>query len=72
MRCRGTIVRTGDGQRIARGNRHPAAVFELLTLLLALIQTALRDRSELLTENLLLRHQLAVLTRPADAATHAR
>jgi hypothetical protein len=28
------------------------------------LRAALRDRSELLTENLLLRHQLAVLTRP--------
>ncbi len=37
---------------------------ELLALLLAVLRAALRDRSELLTENLLLRHQLAVLTRP--------
>jgi transposase InsO family protein len=39
-------------------------VIEGLTLLLAVLRAALRDRSELLTENLLLRHQLAVLTRP--------
>jgi transposase InsO family protein len=39
-------------------------VFECLTLLLAVLRAALRDRSDLLTENLLLRHQLAVLTRP--------
>jgi hypothetical protein len=45
-------------------NRHPDAVIEGLTLLLAVLRAALRDRSELLTENLLLRHQLAVLARP--------
>jgi hypothetical protein len=38
-------------------------VFECLTLLLAVLRAALRDRSELLAEHLL-RHQLAVLTRP--------
>ena len=37
---------------------------ECLTLLLASVRGAVRDRSDLLTENLLLRHQLAVLTRP--------
>src|SRR5262245_44801501 len=46
------------------GNRHPDAMFESLTLLPAVLRAALRDRSDLLTENLLLRHQLAVLTRP--------
>jgi len=39
-------------------------VFEFLILLLAMLRAVLRERSELLTENLLLRHQLAVLTRP--------
>ena len=39
-------------------------MIECLTLLLAVLRAALRDRSDLLTENLLLRHQLAVLTRP--------
>jgi putative transposase len=39
-------------------------VIECLTLLLAVLRAALRDRSDLLAENLLLRHQLAVLTRP--------
>jgi hypothetical protein len=51
-------------QRVERANRHPDAVFECLTLLLAVLRAALRDRGDLLTENLLLRHQLAVLTRP--------
>jgi hypothetical protein len=39
-------------------------MFECLTLLLAGVGAALRDRSDLLAEHLLLRHQLAVLTRP--------
>jgi len=39
-------------------------MFECLTLLLAVVGAALRDRSDLLAEHLLLRHQLAVLTRP--------
>jgi hypothetical protein len=51
-------------QRVERANRHPDAVFECLTLLLAVLRAALRDRNDLLTEHLLLRHQLAVLTRP--------
>jgi transposase InsO family protein len=54
----------GVWQRLAMGNRHPDAVIEGLTLLLAVLRAALRDRSALLAENLLLRHQLAVLTRP--------
>ena len=33
-------------------------------LVLALLRGAIRDRSDLVAENLLLRHQLAVLTRP--------
>ena len=45
-------------------NRHPDAVFECLTLLRAVPRAALPDWSALLAEHLLLRHQLAVLTRP--------
>ena len=37
---------------------------ELLALLLASLRGAVRDRTDLVAENLLLRHQLAVLTRP--------
>jgi hypothetical protein len=37
---------------------------ESLTLLLALLRAAPRPRADLVAENLLLRHQLAVLTRP--------
>ena len=37
---------------------------ELLVLLIGMVRAALRDRGDLVVENLLLRHQLAVLTRP--------
>ncbi len=40
------------------------AMLEYLLLLLSLVRAAVRDRDTLVTENLLLRHQLAVLTRP--------
>jgi hypothetical protein len=39
-------------------------VLELLVLLLGVISTALRSRRDLVLENLLLRHQLAVVLRP--------
>jgi hypothetical protein len=39
-------------------------MLEYLLLLLSLIRSAVRDREALVAENLLLRHQLAVLTRP--------
>ena len=39
-------------------------MLESLMLLLALVRAALRPRAGLVAENLLLRHQLAVLTRP--------
>jgi transposase InsO family protein len=39
-------------------------VSEFLGLLLALLRGAVRDRGDLVAENVLLRHQLAVLTRP--------
>src|SRR4030095_4659119 len=39
-------------------------MFELLALLLGVVRAALRRRTDLVAENLLLRHQLAVLTRP--------
>ena len=40
-------------------------MFELLFLLLGVARAALTIRGGLVAENLLLRHQLAVLTRPA-------
>lgn len=39
-------------------------MLEILALLLAVLRAALRDRAGLVAENLVLRHQLAVLTRP--------
>jgi putative transposase len=39
-------------------------MFELLALVLAVLRAGLRSRADLVAENLLLRHQLAVLTRP--------
>src|SRR5438874_9075736 len=39
-------------------------MLEYLLLLLSLARSAVRDREALVAENLLLRHQLAVLTRP--------
>jgi hypothetical protein len=39
-------------------------MLELLILLLGALHAALRGRADLVAENLLLRHQLAVLTRP--------
>src|SRR5436305_6583355 len=39
-------------------------MLEYLLLLLSLARSAVRDRDALVAENLLLRHQLAVLTRP--------
>jgi hypothetical protein len=40
------------------------AMMESLLLLVALLRAAVRDRGDVVAENLLLRHQLAVLTRP--------
>src|SRR5919199_1481968 len=48
-----------------RAVRHDLrAMLEYLLLLLSLIHATVRDREALIAENLLLRHQLTVLTRP--------
>ena len=47
-------------------------VFELLWLLLTTILAWVRPRHDLVLENLLLRHQLAVLTRPTRTPRRAR
>jgi hypothetical protein len=39
-------------------------MLEYLLLLFSLIRTTVHDREALVAENVLLRHQLAVLTRP--------
>ena len=47
-------------------------VLELLWLLLTTVQAWARPRHDLVLENLLLRHQLAVLTRPTRTRPRAR
>ena len=47
-------------------------VLELLWLMLTAVLAWLRPRHELVLENLLLRHQLAVLTRPTRTRSRAR
>jgi hypothetical protein len=42
---------------------NPCDMLELLTLLLAALRGSVRQRHDLVIENLLLRHQLAALTR---------
>jgi hypothetical protein len=62
-----------DAQLTNGAGRHADAVSEFLALLWATLRGAVRARSDRVAENLLLRHQLAVLTRPAEAAAaHAR
>src|SRR5215210_284427 len=43
---------------------HPPGMLEFLALLLGAAHAGLRSRADLVAENLLLRHQLAVLARP--------
>ena len=43
---------------------HPPGVLELLALLLGILPAVLRSHADLVAENLLLRHQFAVVTRP--------
>jgi transposase InsO family protein len=47
-------------------------VLDLLLLVLAALQAACRRRGDLVVENLLLRHQLAVLTRPTQLRRRVR
>ena len=47
-------------------------MIEYLLLLLSLVRAAVRDRDALVAENLLLRHQLAVLTRPTQRRPRLR
>ena len=48
------------------------AMIECLLLLVALLRAAVRDRGDVVAENLLLRHQLAVLTRPTRTRPRLR
>src|SRR5260370_21666779 len=47
-------------------------MLDVLRLFLAAVQVAMGPRQDLVLENLLLRHQLAVLTRPTRRRPHAR
>ena len=47
-------------------------VLELLWLLFTTVRAAARPHQAVAAENLLLRHQLAVLTRPTRSRPHAR
>ena len=48
------------------------AMLDVLSLSLTTVQAAMRPRQDLVLEDLLLRHQLAVLTRPTRRRSHAR
>ena len=48
------------------------AMIECLLLLAGVLRAAVRDRGDVVAENLLLRHQLAVLTRPARRRARLR
>jgi transposase InsO family protein len=57
------------GPRTQAGHSNPVPaimplMIECLLLLMALLRATLRDRTDLIAENVLLRHQLTVLTRP--------
>ena len=51
---------------------HLRAMLEYLQLVLGLIRATVRDREALVAENLLLRHQLAILTRPTRKRSRLR
>ena len=51
-------------KRDGSGIVHPPGMLELFVLLLRAVRAGLRSRADLVAENLLLRHQLAVLARP--------
>src|SRR3989442_135420 len=74
LRCRlrsplvNVVQATEDGPGSNRTSRRPESPDRrpgvCLLLLVALLRAVVRDRTELVAENLLLRHQLAVLARP--------
>ena len=60
--------KTSTGRQIGDAE----GVLELLWLLLTAVLASVRPRQDLVLEHLLLRHQLAVLTRPTRTRPHAR
>ena len=67
-----SLLRLWEGKTSDGRIGHPEGVFELLSLLLMAILAWVRPRHDLVLENLLLRHQLAVLTRPTRTRPRAR
>ena len=60
-------------QNLARAQISDAeSVLECLRLLLTVLNSSVCQRHDLVVENLLLRHQLAVLTRPTRTRPRAR
>jgi hypothetical protein len=57
-------VRKSAGTSAGFERHDVARMIEYLLLLLSLVGSVVRDREALVAENLLLRHQLEVLTRP--------
>jgi putative transposase len=64
--------RCGAAKRDAHEISDAEGVLELLWLLLTTVLAWARPRHDLVAENLLLRHQLAVLTRPTRSPRRAR
>src|SRR5206468_4749582 len=56
-------VQKSAGIPVRAARHHLRAMLEYLLLLFSLVRATVRDREALVAENLLLRHQLAVLTR---------
>jgi hypothetical protein len=67
------VDRLWGGKTSCRGQLGDAyAMLDVLWLFLTAVQAAMRPRQDLVLENLLLRHQLAMLTRPTRRRSHAR
>jgi hypothetical protein len=66
------VVGRRNLERIGARIAHPSGMTDVLALLLGVVFGALRTRGDLVAETLLLRHQLAVLTRPTRRPRPAR
>jgi hypothetical protein len=65
-------VQKSAGTTASVERHHVRAMLEYLLLLLSLLRATVRARDALVAENLLLRHQLAVLTRPTRKQARLR
>src|SRR5438128_12210546 len=69
----GCLVRLWGGKTLTRAQIGDAdAVLDLFRLLFTTVQAVVRSHHDLVIENLLLLHQLAVLTRPTRSRRQAR